>query len=111
MTSWRHAASPSSGRRATSSAGRQEPGDAEQIRTFCERNYGVGFPLLAKGNTRPGAEQSPVYAVLTAGGDVPSWNFCKYLVGRDGAVRAFFPSNVGPDDPALRQAILDALAA
>ncbi|MCW5891586.1 MAG: glutathione peroxidase [bacterium] len=89
--------------------GGQEPGAAEEIRTFCERNFGITFLLLAKGDTRPGPSQSPVYRVLTAGGDVPSWNFCKYVVGKDGSVRAFFPSRTAPDDPALRQAIADAL--
>jgi len=90
--------------------GGQEPGSPEQIATFCQRNYGVTFPLFAKGETRPGPGQSPVYAVLTGGGDVPDWNFCKYLIGRDGTVRAFFPSRVAPDDRRLRQAVNEALA-
>jgi len=90
--------------------GGQEPGSAEQIKTFCERNYGVSFPLFAKGETKPGSGQSRVYAFLTRSGDVPNWNFCKYLVGKNGEVRAFFPSNVAPDDGALRQAVDQALA-
>ena len=90
--------------------GGQEPGSPDQIKTFCERNYGVTFPLFAKGETKPGAGQSPVYAFLTRSGDVPTWNFCKYLVGKDGEVRGFFPSNVGPEDRDLRKAIDDALA-
>jgi glutathione peroxidase len=91
--------------------GGQEPGSAEEIKAFCERNYGVSFPLFAKGETKPGAGQSPVYAFLTKTGDVPSWNFCKYLVGKDGEVKAFFPSNVAPEDRRLRQAVNEALAA
>ena len=91
--------------------GAQEPGTAEEIESFCEMNYGVTFPLFAKGETKPGARQSPVYAFLTGSGDVPNWNYCKYLVGRNGEVRAFFPSNVAPDDHTLRQAIDEALAA
>ena len=71
--------------------GGQEPGSPDQIKTFCERNYGVTFPLFAKGETKPGAGQSPVYAFLTRSGDVPTWNFCKYLVGKNGDVRAFLP--------------------
>jgi glutathione peroxidase len=90
--------------------GGQEPGSPEQIKTFCERNYGVTFPMFAKVETKPGAKQSPVYAFLERGGDAPNWNFCKYLVGKDGEVRAFFPSNVGPEDRDLRKAIDDALA-
>src|SRR5215510_6939825 len=78
--------------------GAQEPGSPEQIRTFCERNYGVTFPMFAKLETKPGPGQSPIYAFLERGGDAPNWNFCKYVVGKDGEVRAFFPSNVGPED-------------
>lgn len=91
--------------------GGQEPGAPAEIHAFCERNYGVTFPLLSKGETKPGDSQSPVYRVLTASGDFPNWNFCKFLVGKDGKVRAYFPSKVAPDDPTLRQAITDALAA
>jgi glutathione peroxidase len=90
--------------------GGQEPGSPEQIRTFCERNYGVTFPLFAKVETKPGAGQSPVYAFLGERGDVPNWNFCKYLVGKDGEVRGFFPSKVAPEDRQLRNAINEALA-
>jgi glutathione peroxidase len=90
--------------------GAQEPGTAEEIATFCQRNYGVTFPMFAKGNVKPGADQSPVYAFLTASGNVPSWNFCKYLVGRDGKVKAFFPSKVAPDARELREALLAELA-
>ena len=91
--------------------GGQEPGTPEQIATFCERNYGVKFPMFAKLATKPGAEQSPIYAFLTKGGDAPNWNFCKFLVGKDGEVRGFFPSNVAPTDPELRKAIDEALSA
>lgn len=90
--------------------GGQEPGTPEQIGAFCERNYGVTFPMFAKIETKPGAGQSPVYRALTAGGDVPNWNFCKYLVGKDGNVRGFYSSRVAPDDPTLRAAIDAALA-
>ncbi len=90
--------------------GGQEPGSAEQIHSFCERNFGVNFPLFAKLETKPGPGQSPVYAFLEKGGKAPNWNFCKYVVGKDGEVRGFFPSNVAPDDPKLTAAIEDALA-
>jgi glutathione peroxidase len=89
--------------------GGQEPGSAEQIQTFCQRNYGVTFPMFAKLATKPGPEQSPLYAFLTKGGDVPKWNFSKYLVGKDGKVIAFFPSKVAPEAPELREAIETAL--
>jgi len=76
---------------------------------FCERNYGVTFPMFSKLVTKPGPEQSPVYAFLTKGGDVPKWNFSKYLVGKDGKVIAFFPSKVTSESKELREAIEAAL--
>jgi glutathione peroxidase len=89
----------------------QEPGTAEEIREFCSTKFHVTFPMFAKVDVKPGASQSPVYAYLTtATGQVPGWNFSKYLVGKDGRARAFFGSRVTPDDPKLRQAIEAALA-
>lgn len=92
--------------------GGQEPGDAAAIRTFCDANFGVTFPLGAKLATKAGAEQSPVYAFLGAAtGKLPGWNFCKYLVGKDGKVIAFYPSNVAPESAELKAAIETALSA
>jgi len=91
--------------------GEQEPGTAEEIATFCRLTYDVTFPMFAKVVTKPGPDQSPVYKLLGATGHLPSWNFGKYLVGKDGKVRAFFPSDVTPDELALRAAITDALKA
>jgi glutathione peroxidase len=91
--------------------GEQEPGTAEEIATFCKRTYDVTFPMFSKVVTRPGREQSPIYSYLGASGHLPAWNFAKYLVGKDGRVRAFFPSDVTPEDPALRRAIADAMKA
>ncbi len=91
--------------------GGQEPGTAEQIRAFCDARFGVTFPLFAKVQTKPGPGQSPLYAHLQAeSGELPNWNFGKYLVGRDGRVRAYFGPRTAPDDPALRAAIDAALA-
>jgi glutathione peroxidase len=67
--------------------------------------------MFAKVVTRPGREQSPIYTFLGAGGHLPAWNFSKYLVGKDGKVIAFFPSEVAPESPELRRAIARALAA
>ena len=80
-----------------------------QIADFCRKNYGVTFPMFAKLSTRPGAAQSPIYAFLGAGGQLPAWNFSKYVVGKDGKVVAFFPSAVTPDSAELRAAINKAL--
>ena len=90
--------------------GGQEPGTAQEIAEFCRKNYGVSFPMFSKISTRPGANQSPVYTFLGASGNLPSWNFAKYLIGKDGRVAAFFPSAVTPESPELRGAIAKALA-
>ena len=89
--------------------GAQEPGSAEQIKTFCQKNYGVTFPMFEKVATK-GGSQSPVYKLLTASYGEPKWNFHKYLVGKDGQVRRAFPSNVAPDARELRAAVDAALA-
>jgi glutathione peroxidase len=91
--------------------GGQEPGGAEEIKTFCERNYGVTFPMFSKVVTKAGPDQSPVYAFLGQTGNLPKWNFSKYLVDKHGKVVGFFPSDVKPESPELRQAIEKALAA
>lgn len=90
--------------------GEQEPGTAQEIATFCRTNYDVTFPLFEKAVTRSGAGQSPIYAFLGRSGTLPAWNFSKYVIGRDGKVVSFFPSDVTPDDPRLRAAIMKALA-
>ena len=91
--------------------GGQEPGTAQQIAEFCRKNYGVTFPMFAKLSTRPGPSQSPIYAFLGTSGNLPAWNFSKYVIGKDGKVAAFFPSAVTPDSAELRTAITRALNA
>ncbi len=76
--------------------GAHEPGSAEQIATFCERNYGVSFPILEKQNVN-GPKRSPLYTFLVdseagTGKDI-EWNFGKFVVGRDGAVAHRFAPN------------------
>jgi len=51
--------------------GGQEPGSAEEIQTFCQKNYGVSFPMFQKVVTKAGPDQSPVYAFLGKKGDLP----------------------------------------
>ena len=90
--------------------GGQESGTAVEIRQFCSLNYDVTFPLFEKVVTKAGATQSPVYANLRKqSGNLPSWNFAKYLVGKDGKVVKFYKSDVKPDDAALRRDIETAL--
>ena len=91
--------------------GAQEPGSSSEIASFCKLNYDVTFPLFKKLSTQPGPEQSPIYQFLGQSGNLPDWNFCKYLIGKDGGVRGFFSGEVAPEAPELRQAIAAALAA
>lgn len=88
--------------------GGQEPGTAAEIKLFCESKYHVQFPMFEKVKTK-GEGQSPVYQFLTAKYGEPKWNFHKYVVGKDGQVRAAFPSKVTPDSPELAEAIASAL--
>ena len=90
--------------------GGQEPGTAQEIASFCRLTYGVTFPMFEKVVTRKGTDQSPIYTFLGRSGSLPAWNFSKYLVDKQGKVVAFFPSQVTPEDPALRAAIAKALA-
>lgn len=89
--------------------GGQEPGSAQEIATFCKLTYDVTFPMFEKSVTKKGAAQSPVYTYLGQSGNLPAWNFSKYLIDKQGKVVAFFPSSVTPEDPALRAAIAKAI--
>jgi glutathione peroxidase len=92
--------------------GGQEPGTAQEIATFCKNTYDVTFPLFSKVQTKPGDKQSPVYAHLgKASGNLPAWNFSKYVIDKAGNVVAFFPSKTTPDAPELKAALDKALAA
>lgn len=90
----------------------QEPGSEAEIQEFCTLTYGVKFPMFEKVHvTKENA--TPLYQRLAAasGERYPSWNFYKYLVGRDGKVIADFSSKVKPDDAELVAAIEKAIAA
>lgn len=80
--------------------GHQEPGDDEAIASFCERNFGVSFPLFSKVEVN-GHGAHPVYRWLKSqkGGLLGSkikWNFTKYLVGKDGQVIARYSPTTKP---------------
>jgi len=88
--------------------GGQEPGKDAEIAKFCDLNYKVTFPLLAKTKVN-GADATPIYRYLTAkanghAGEV-KWNFEKFLVGRDGKIVGRFKSDVEPDSAELTKAI------
>jgi glutathione peroxidase len=92
----------------------QEPGSDSEIADFCERNFGVTFPLTSKADVR-GKNQHPLYAELTKfkTGVLPGlvkWNFEKFLVSRDGTVLARFAPTVEPDSAVIIDAIEEALA-
>ncbi len=81
--------------------GGQEPDDAATIATFCKKNYGVTFPMLEKQNVK-GSQKSELYRYLTDPSlngwnkDEPTWNFCKYVINREGKLEHFFESRVTP---------------
>jgi glutathione peroxidase len=80
--------------------GHQEPGDNEEIGAFCEKNFGVTFPMFAKVDVN-GDGAHPVYRWLRAQksgllGNKIRWNFTKYLVGRDGKVIARYAPTTPP---------------
>ena len=79
----------------------QEPGGADEIGAFCQKNYGVSFPMFDKVDVN-GKNAHPVYAWLKSqqGGALGSrikWNFTKFLVGRDGQVIKRYGSTTKPE--------------
>ena len=81
--------------------GGQEPGDAQEIKSFCTKNFGVSFIITEKINTK-GPEIHPIYAWLTdkkLNGKVNStvkWNFQKYLLNKEGKLIDYFNSSTSP---------------
>ena len=113
--------------------GGQEPGSDAEISEFCTLKFDVHFPMFSKISVA-GQDQHPLYAhlisqqpeaadtgplrerlkgygITPASGRDVLWNFEKFLVGRDGAVKARFSPDIAADDPRLRTAIEAALAA
>jgi glutathione peroxidase len=94
--------------------GNQDPGTNEQIASFCERNYGVSFPMMAKLQVN-GPAADPLWRWLKSeapgvlGSEAVKWNFTKFLVGRDGQVIRRYAPTESPES--LRRDIEAALAA
>ncbi len=87
----------------------QEPGTPAEIQEFCSSNYAVTFPLFEKVKVT-GGDKDEIYQWLTGTGlEEPTWNFTKYLVGRDGKLIARFAPRTKPDDTELAAAITTAL--
>jgi len=89
----------------------QELDSDTEVAAFCEKNYGVTFPLFSTVAVK-GDDATPLYKFLAdksqngAVSDAPTWNFCKYLVDEKGHVVAFYPSKVKPMSDELVAAIL-----
>ena len=79
----------------------QEPLSNEEIKKFCNNNYGVTFPVFEKISVK-GKNKHPIYKWLSnkkLNGKIakePSWNFCKYLIDSEGKLLYYFGSRVGP---------------
>ena len=91
----------------------QEPGTEQEIKDFCSLNYGVTFPLSSKLEVN-GHDRHQLYRLLAGeGAEFPgdiTWNFEKFLLGKDGRVLARFSPRTAPDDPTIVHAIEKALS-
>lgn len=96
--------------------GAQEPGTGKEISEFCTKNYGVTFDMFSKVDVN-GDKACDLYKYLTSqetkpkGAGKVSWNFEKFLIGRDGKVLARFEPRTQPDAPEVIEAIEKALSA
>ena len=85
----------------TNDFGGQEPGSNEEIKNFCQKNYGVSFMMASKLSTK-GSETAPIFNFLCnkAENGVSNakidWNFNKFLIDENGFWLAYFPSSVSP---------------
>jgi glutathione peroxidase len=90
--------------------GAQEPGTDSEIAKFCDKEYKVTFPLLSKVVVK-GNGICPLYKTLTSTATTPvkpgpiSWNFEKFIIGRDGKVAARFSPGTKPEDEKFVKAI------
>ena len=81
--------------------GSQEPGSNKEIAEFCRLTYGVQFPMFEKSSVTA-LKMNPLYAELRANtGQVPKWNFFKYVIDRSGKPAGTFASSVEPDNNEL----------
>ena len=90
----------------------QEYGTNAEVAAFCIKNFGVTFPLMAKVDVK-GDKQTPLFTYLTLESPKPgkvSWNFNKFLIGRDGQLIERYGSGTAPDETAFITQIEAALA-
>jgi len=93
--------------------GGQEPGSNQEIASFCQKNFGVTFPVFSKGPVS-GSLKQPLFKYLTEEGQGElkgeiSWNFEKFLVDKKGDLISRFRSSVEPKSSAIIQAVETAL--
>lgn len=87
---------------------KQEPGTNEEIATFCQVNYGVSFPMMSKISVK-GKDMHPLYQFLTQKSkngvmdSKVSWNFQKYLIGKDGHLEKVIDPKTLPNAPEVIQ--------
>ena len=88
----------------------QEPGTETEIEEFCRLTYGVEFPMFEKITVKEGNAHPFYQALAGEAGTYPTWNFHKYLIGRDGRLITEFSPRTKPYDDAVVGAIEKALA-
>jgi glutathione peroxidase len=88
----------------------QEPGTEAQIEEFCRLTYGVEFPMFEKTTVKEGSAHPFFVSLAEAAGTYPTWNFHKYLIGRDGELVGEFSPRTQPYDERVVSAIEGALA-
>jgi glutathione peroxidase len=80
--------------------GGQEPGTDKEIKEFCETNYKITFPIMAKVKVT-GDNAHPFYKWASSKAGIfgrPKWNFHKYFIGKDGNILEWFASPTSPTD-------------
>jgi len=87
----------------------QEPGTEDQIEEFCRLTYGVQFPMFEKTSVKKNNAHPFFAALAESAGTYPTWNFHKFLIGRDGMLVSQFSPRTQPDDKNLVKAVEQAL--
>jgi glutathione peroxidase len=94
--------------------GHQEPGEAKEIREFCDTSYHVTFPMAAKAEITSRERRHPFYQWIAeelGESNLPRWNFHKYLIGKNGEIVGAYGSKTAPLAPDMLEAIKGAICA